>query len=197
MPVSVRMLCLSTLKGLWSVSDAGLDTSKERSRHQFSKALAFNAVPPRSNNNNTYSVTIVSVYHLKFKCMPLCLAESAPSFVCYVVEGERSADWRANITGALLSHWGLYTLTGVHLPYTHRVGWLWEQQITLLKLGGGFGMLCWVVGTTHLAEVVARSQRAPSVIAEMVCFCFGMCCSGGSEVWSKSLLANERQHFLL
>lgn len=59
-------------------------------------------------------------------------------FCVYVVEGERSADWRANITDALLSHWHLYTLTWVHLPYTHTAWWLWQQQITLLKLGGWF-----------------------------------------------------------
>lgn len=192
----MRILFLSTLKGLWSVSVAGLDTSKKRSRHRFSKALAFNAVPPRSNNNNTYSVTIISVYHLKFKCVLLCLAESVPSFVCMLWKG-RGVLTEEQILQMLSYLIDIFTLW---LGYTcltpTQPGGSDSNRSPCWSLGGGFGMLCWVVGTTHLAEVVAHSQRAPSVLAEMVCFCFGMCCSDGSEVWSKSLLAIERQHFL-
>lgn len=90
MPVSVRgvssncrrVLFLSALRGLLSGSDVGLDTSKKRSRYRFSNALVFNPVPALNNNDNTYSVAIISVYHLKFKCVLLRLAESAPNFVC-------------------------------------------------------------------------------------------------------------------
>jgi len=85
------MLFLSVLKGLWSGSEVGLDTSNKRSQHRFSNALALNPVPPLNNssnactvtiNSNTCSVTVISIYHLELKCVLLCLAESAPNFLC-------------------------------------------------------------------------------------------------------------------
>lgn len=77
-----RVFFLSMFRGLWSGSDIGLDTSKKRSKHQSSKALAFNPVPALDNNNSSCVVTIISVYYLKCERILLCLAESVPNFVC-------------------------------------------------------------------------------------------------------------------
>lgn len=84
----------SLLRSLWPGSDVGLDKSKKRSRHQFSKVLAFNPVLAFNNSSNNYSETVMSVCPLKFKCVLLRLAELAHYFssVCGKGKGVLTAE---------------------------------------------------------------------------------------------------------
>lgn len=67
----------------------------------------------------------------------------------YVMEGKSTAGQRANIADALLSH--LCAHAALHL----------HSQMVLTAVQepaggwGALGMLCWLVGTMHLARVVS------------------------------------------
>lgn len=77
---------------------------------------------------------------------------------------------------------------------TRVAGWLWQQHITLIRVGGGVVSGC----SARWWESRTSPRWLPvslSVPAETVCFCVGTCCGDRSEARSKTVLANEWQQF--